>query len=57
MKSIELTDSQIDNLIEFLDFYFIESIREDTGVDNMDYLVDMCEVFVKLKKAKTVKEE
>ena len=52
MKLIKLTDSQINNLIEFLDFYFIESIREDTGVDNMDYLVDMCEVFVKLKKAK-----
>ncbi len=51
-KTIELTDAQIDNLIELLDMNFIKIIREDEEVDNMDYIVSMCDVFVKLKKAK-----
>lgn len=52
MKTIELTDAQIDNLIELLDMNFIKIIREDEEIDNMDYLISTCDVFVKLKKAK-----
>ena len=52
MKTIELTDAQIYNLIELLDMNFIKIIREDEEIDNTDYLISMCDVFVKLKKAK-----
>lgn len=52
MKSIKLTDSQIDDLIEFIELYFITSIREDGYIDNIDYIASICDVFVKLKKAK-----
>lgn len=47
---IELTNSQVDNLMEFFEFEFIDSIRNNTDVDNMNYLVDMCEIYKKLKE-------
>lgn len=47
---IELTRSQVDNLIEFFEFEFIDSVRDNSDVDNMEYLVDMCEIYQKLKE-------
>lgn len=46
---ITLTKTQAENLLEFIDIYFINSIRDDEEVDNMDYLCDMCDVYKKLK--------
>lgn len=51
MAEIELSKSQIDNLIDFFDFEFIDSIRRNEETDNMKYLVDMCDVYTKLEKA------
>ena len=51
MAEIELTKSQIDNLMEFFEFEFIESIRNNTEVDNINYLVDMCDIYKKLADA------
>lgn len=48
--NIELTNSQVENLMEFFEFEFIDSIRNNTDIDNMDYLVDMCEIYKKLKE-------
>lgn len=48
--TIELTCSQVDNLMEFFEFEFIDSIRNNTDIDNMNYLVDMCEIYKKLKE-------
>lgn len=50
MKTITLTDSQVENLIEFFDLQLIQNIRNDSDIDNMDYLVDMCEIYKKLKE-------
>ncbi len=47
---IELTDSQVDNLMEFFEFEFIDSVRNNTDIDNMNYLVDMCDIYKKLKE-------
>lgn len=47
---INLTFSQVENLAEFFEFNFINSIRNDVDIDNMDYLVDMCEIYSKLKE-------
>lgn len=49
---IELTDSQVDNLMTFFEYEFIDSIRDDEGIDNIGYLVDMCDIYTKLKKAR-----
>lgn len=56
MKPIVLTESQIDNLIEFFDLYFIRSIRDDEELDNLHYLIDMCDIYKRLLEA-TVKED
>ena len=46
---IKLTRSQADNLMEFFEFEFIDSIRDNTDIDNINYLVDMCDIYKKLK--------
>ena len=47
--AITLTKSQAENLLEFIDIYFINSIRGDEEVDDMNYLCDMCDIYKKLK--------
>ena len=51
MAKIELTNSQTKNLLEYFEFDFIPYIRGDECIDNINYLVDMCEVYKKLKEA------
>ena len=41
MKTIKLTDSQVENLIEFLDFEFIPIIQINTYCDNINYFLEM----------------
>lgn len=48
--NINLTFSQVENLAEFFELNFIDSIRNDTEMDNIDYVVDMCEIYSKLKE-------
>ena len=48
--TLNLTFSQVENLAEFFEFHFIDSIREDEELDNIDYVVDMCEIYSKLKR-------
>ena len=51
MAQIKLTKSQITNLMEFFEFKFIQSIQEDEEIDNINYLVDMCDIYKKLREA------
>ncbi len=48
--TLNLTRSQVINLAEFFEFHFIDSIRESTEIDNINYVVDMCEIYSKLKE-------
>ena len=47
--NVALTKSQVDNLVEFVELNFIQSIRDDTGVDNIDYVVDMMDALKTLR--------
>lgn len=47
--NVELTKSQVDNLIEFIELNFIQSVREDTDIDNIDYIVDMMDALKTLR--------
>ena len=49
---IELSASQIDNLMDFIEFEFIHSVRRNDECDNINYLVDMCDIYKKLEEAK-----
>ena len=51
MPKIELTKSQILNLIDFFECDFIGCYKNNTEADNIAYLVDMCDIYTKLKKA------
>lgn len=46
---ILLTQSQAENLIEFFEIAFIPLVRDTPDIDNLDYLVDMCEIYKQLK--------
>ena len=46
---VEFTKSQIDSLVEFIELFFIDSIRNDEEVDNIDYIIDMMEALKKLR--------
>lgn len=52
MAELNLTKSQIDNLMEFLEFELIPSIRRNEEIDNINYLADMCDIYKKLVDAK-----
>ena len=47
---LNFTLSQVKNLAEFLEFNLIDNIRVDTDIDNINYLVDMCEIYKKLQE-------
>ena len=49
--TIELTKSQVSNLIDFIEIEFYDSIREDTDIDNIDYAIDMMNALQVLRKA------
>lgn len=51
MPQIELSKSEIENLIDFFDFEFIPYIKSDVELDNMKYLTSMCDVYKKLETA------
>lgn len=53
-----LTKSQVENLIDFIEINFIDIIRADTDIDNIDYVIDMMCVLVKLRETyKTMKRK
>lgn len=47
--NLSLTESQVQNLIEFFEFQFIDMIRRDEEIDNVAYIADMMEVYKGLK--------
>lgn len=47
---ILLTKSQAENLMDFFEMSFISMIRDVDEIDNMMYLVDMCEIYKQLKQ-------
>lgn len=49
MIEIKLTKSQVGNLLSFFEFEFIPSIQRDEEIDNIEYLVEMCEVYRMLR--------
>lgn len=51
MIEIKLSLTEVENLIDFFEMNLIENIREDTDIDNIEWLCDMCAVYKKLKYA------
>lgn len=51
------TKSQVDNLIEFIELNFINVVRNDTDIDNIDYVVDMMDALTKLRQTRSAMQE
>lgn len=51
MITVELTDSQVNNLADFIEFNLLEVIRQDDDIDNINWVADMCEAYKKLREA------
>ena len=49
--SVTLDKDELNNIIEFIEFNFIESIRNDPDIDNIDYVVSMMSALQKLRFA------
>ena len=50
---IDLKESQCISLCDFIELNIFDYIRNDTDIDNIDWLVDMMEIYQKLKKWNT----
>lgn len=49
MNEIKLTPDEAESLADFLEGYLIQVIRDDTEVDNMTWLCNLCSVYRKCK--------
>ena len=48
MACIEITKEQAESVVDFLEAEFINGIRNDPDLDNLRYVVNICEVYKKL---------
>lgn len=49
--NVELDKDELNNMIEFIEINFIESIRNDTEIDNIDYIISMMSALQKFRNA------
>jgi len=52
---LELSPSQAESLMVFIEDHLIRDIREDPEIDCMDWLADMCEIWRELKQWNTMR--
>lgn len=48
---VTLDKDELDNVIEFIELNFIESIRNDLDIDNIDYIISMMSALQKFRLA------
>lgn len=49
---IELTQEELNVLTDYIEFYLIQNIRQDTDLDGIEWLCNLCSAYRKLKEAK-----
>lgn len=47
---IELTKEEVNVLTDYIEFYLITNIRQDTDLDGINWLCNLCSAYKKLKK-------
>ena len=50
MAKIELTKGQCESLMEFIDFTLIPSLRQDPDIDNLQYVINICDAYKVFKE-------
>ena len=51
MAKIELTKGQCESLVEFIEFTLIPSVRNDQDLDNLEYIINICDAYKVFKEA------
>ena len=49
--TVKLKKDELQNIIEFIELNFIDSIRNDTDIDNIDYILSMMRTLQKFRLA------
>lgn len=49
--TVEFDKDELYNLVDFIEIEFIDSIRRDDAIDNIDYVVSMMNTLQKLRSA------
>ena len=42
---IEITQSQAESLLDFIEVPFLSSLRSDVDIDNMQYVANICDIW------------
>ena len=50
MYQINITTDDAKNIVEFIELWFIPSIRQDEEIDNINYLKSILKVYDEMKK-------
>ena len=50
MACIEITKAQAESMVDFLEAEFINGIRNDSDLDNLQYVINICDVYKKLNE-------
>lgn len=51
MPKIELTEDQCVSLMDFIELEFIQSLRNDPDADNLQYVINICDIYKAVKEA------
>lgn len=51
------TKSQVDNMIEFIELHFLDAVRDDPDINNIDYVVDMMDALTKLRETRSTMQK
>lgn len=47
---IEITQSQAESLLDFIEVHFLSSLRNDVDIDNMQYVANICDIWKMLNE-------
>ena len=50
MATIELTKGQCESLVDFIELNLISSVREDEYLDNLQYVINICDAYKVFKE-------
>lgn len=54
---IEINTMEAETLVDFIEINIFQIIREDTEIDNMNWLVNMVNIYLKCKEAVETSEK
>lgn len=48
---IEITENEAESLLDFIEVDFLEALRNDSYIDNFNYVCNICGIYKQIKKA------